>query len=35
VTGLGVLMTSLVVVLFGLLATFWRRPVDPGTGLTP
>ena len=35
VTGLGVLMTTLVVVLFGLLATFWRPPVDPGTGLTP
>lgn len=35
VTGLGVVMASVVVVLFGLMATFWRQPADSGTGLTP
>lgn len=35
VTGLaGLLLTSLVVI-YGLMATFWRAPSEPGTGLSP
>lgn len=35
VTGLGGLLISSLVVIYGLLAAFWRTPVEQGTGLTP
>lgn len=34
VTALGTLLISLIVVIYGLLATFWREPAPAGTGLT-
>lgn len=35
VIGLGGLLIFSLVVIYGLLASFWRPPAEPGTGLTP
>lgn len=35
VTGLGMLLCGLMALLSGLLASTWRAPSEPGTGLTP
>ena len=35
VTGLGVMLITGVVLVYGLLATLWHPPPEPGSGLTP
>lgn len=35
VTALGGALVSLLVVIYGLLATCWKPPNEPGTGLSP
>ena len=35
VTGLGGLLISFLVVVYGLLASLWKAPAEAGTGLSP
>lgn len=35
VTALGGALVSLLVVIYGVMASFWKAPNEPGTGLTP